>query len=50
MAARVSLLILLTDDECEALACIVAGEAQRTIELRLGKDEASPLEIRKSLI
>ena len=40
----------LTEDELEVLTCLVAGEAQRTIALRLGKDEADALEIRKSLM
>ena len=45
-----SLADILTEDEYEVLTCLVAGESQRTISLRLGKGEAHALAVRESLM
>lgn len=41
---------LLTADEREVLTCLVAGESQRTIAVRLSMQEAEAWAVRKSLM
>lgn len=48
--ARARSLNEFTEEELEVLTCLVAGESQQTIALRLGTCEGRALEIRETLM